>query len=149
MDLSRTALSVVVNQNVCEELIQLREENKLLKNCIKNTNEDITKRMKLYDSLVGLARSNPDDSHYEKRIDSIKSKIGEEVYEKELEKLMSEECDWTHGFNSGMLASTRLYISLLQYTPDIFENEETGDDEEYPIENTWRDALEEFPMLDT
>ena len=149
MDLSNIALSVVMNHSVCEELKQLREENKILKNCIKNTNEDITKRRKLYLNLVALARSNPDDDSYQDRVDFIKSEIGEEVYEKELEKLMSEECDWTHGFNSGMLSSTRLYGDLLQYIPDVYENEETGDDEEYPIENTWRDALEEFPMLDT
>ena len=115
----------------------------------KNTNEDITKRRKLYLNLVALARSNPDDDSYQDRVDFIKSEIGDDVYEKELEKLMSEECDWTHGFNSGMLSSTRLYGDLLQYIPDVYENEETGDDEEYPIENTWRDALEEFPMLDT
>ena len=149
MDSSNIALSVVMNHSICEELKHLREENKILKNCIKNTNEDITKRSKLYLNLVALARSNPDDDSYQDRVEHIKSEIGEEVYEKELEKLMSEECDWTHGFNSGMLSSTRLYGDLLQYIPDVYENEETGDDEEYPIENTWRDALEEFPMLDT
>ena len=61
---------------------------------------------------------------------------------------MSEECDWTHGFNSGMLASTRLYGDLLQYIPDVYENE-SGDDEEFPLEDMWDQAKEEFPMLDT
>ena len=148
MDLSNIALSVVMNHSVCEELKQLREENKILKKCIKNTNEDITKRRKLYLNLVAMARSNPDDESYENRVDYIKSEIGDDVYEKELEKLMGDESEWSHGFNSGMLASTRLYGDLLQYIPDVYENE-SGDDEEYPIENTWRDALEEFPMLDT
>ena len=87
MDLSNIALSVVMNHSVCEELKQLREENKILKNCIKNTNEDITKRSKFYLNLVALARSNPDDESYENRVGHIKSEIGEEVYEKELEKL--------------------------------------------------------------
>ena len=35
MDLSNIALSVVMNHSVCEELKQFREENKLLKKCIK------------------------------------------------------------------------------------------------------------------
>ena len=148
MDLSNVALSVVMNHSVCEELKHLREENKILKNCIKNTNEDITKRRKLYLNLVALARSNPDDDSYQDRVDFIKSEIGDDVYEKELEKLMGDESEWSHGFNSGMLASTRLYGDLLQYTPDVYENE-SGDDEEFPIEDMWDQAKEEFPMLDT
>ena len=148
MDLSNIALSVVMNHSVCEELKQLREENKILKNCIKNTNEDITKRRKLYLNLVAMARSNPDDESYENRVDYIKSEIGDDVYEKELEKLMGDESEWSHGFNSGMLASTRLYGDLLQYIPDVYENE-SGDDEEFPIEDMWDQAKEEFPMLDT
>jgi hypothetical protein len=36
IDPSNTALSVVLNQSVCEELKQLREENKLLKKVLKN-----------------------------------------------------------------------------------------------------------------
>ena len=148
MDLSNIALSVVMNHSVCEELKQLREENKLLKKCINSTNEDITKRRKLYLNLVAMARSNPDDESYENRVNYIKEQIGNDVYEKELEKLMSEECDWTHGFNSGMLASTRLYGDLLQYIPDVYENE-SGDDEEFPVEDMWEQSKEEFPMLDT
>ena len=148
MDLSNIALSVVMNHSVCEELKQLREENKILKKCIKNTNEDITKRRKLYLNLVAMARSNPDDESYENRVDYIKSEIGDDVYEKELEKLMSDESEWSHGFNSGMLASTRLYGDLLQYIPDVYENE-SGDDEEFPLEDMWDQAKEEFPMLDT
>ena len=148
MDLSNVALSVVMNHSVCEELKQLREENKILKNCIKNTNEDITKRSKFYLNLVALARSNPDDESYENRVERIKSEIGEEVYNNELEKLMGDESEWSHGFNSGMLASTRLYGDLLQYIPDVYENE-SGDDEEFPLEDMWDQAKEEFPMLDT
>jgi len=148
MDLSNIALSVVMNHSVCEELKQLREENKILKKCIKNTNEDITKRRKLYLNLVAMARSNPDDESYENRVDYIKSEIGDDVYEKELEKLMGDESEWSHGFNSGMLASTRLYGDLLQYIPDVYENE-SGDDEEFSLEDMWDQAKEEFPMLDT
>ena len=148
MDSSNIALSVVMNHSICEELKHLREENKILKNCIKNTNEDITKRSKFYLNLVALARSNPDDESYENRVERIKSEIGEEVYNNELEKLMGDESEWSHGFNSGMLASTRLYGDLLQYIPDVYENE-SGDDEEFPLEDMWDQAKEEFPMLDT
>ena len=40
IDSSNIALSVVLNQSVCEELKQLREENKLLKKVLKNLVND-------------------------------------------------------------------------------------------------------------
>jgi len=144
MDKLNIALSVV-----SEELQQLREENKMLKNCIKSTKEDIDKRHKLYVNLVSLARSDPSCSKYQGRIDQIKSKIGEKVYKQELAKLMDkDEHDWVHGFNSGMLAATRLYSVLLQYIPDVFDNG-PGDEYEFPVADMWEQAKEEFPMLDT
>jgi len=148
MDSSNIALSVVMNHSICEELKQLREENKLLKNCIKNTNEDITKRTIFYDRLVYLARSHPDDDTRQERIDFVKREIGEDVYEKELEKLMGDYGDYNHGFNSGMLAATRLYGNLLKYTPDVYKNE-SGGEEELPVEDVWRSASEYFPDITT
>ncbi len=149
MDLSNAALSVVVNHSVSEELTKLREENKMLRNRIKSTDEDITRRQKLYQNLVALARSDPDCPKYENRIERIKSEIGEDVYQKELAKLMDEDYhEWTHGFNSGMLASTRLYGSLLQITPGVYEDA-YGDEHEFPLEDTWMEAKELFPDLYT
>tara|TARA_R110002073_G_scaffold427_1_gene3655 strand:+ start:20 stop:508 length:489 start_codon:yes stop_codon:yes gene_type:complete len=120
MVLSNTDLAI------CLELKALRRENKILKTCIKSTTNDISNREKLYEKLVYLARNNPNNTLQE-RIDFVKSEIGEDffeddVYEKEIEKLRSGNRDYTHGFNSGMLASTRLYENLLKYTPEVYEN---------------------------
>ena len=39
-----------------------------------------------------------------------------------------------------MLASTRLYIEIIEYEDDVFENE-SGNDEVYPVERKWVDAI--------
>ena len=146
MELS--ALSIVVNQSICEELKRLKQENAQLKRCIKFTYDDMDKRHNLYFNLVSLARSDTECSSYEKRIDNIKSDIGEKTFNEELSKLQSDEGEWTHGFNSGMLAALRLYGDLLQHEPPDFE-QESEDDEEYTIEDVWKEAQEQFPFLDS
>lgn len=152
MDLSNIALSVVMNHSVSEELKKLREENKILRNCIKYTTEDISNRERFYHSLVYLARNNPNNTLQE-RIDFVKSGIGEDfftddVYEKEIKKLRSGNKDYTLGFNSGMLASTRLYENLLEYTPEVYKNE-SGKLDEVQVEINRRCASACFPDLDT
>jgi hypothetical protein len=147
MDSSNIALSVVMNHSICEELKHLREENKVLKNCIKNANYDINNRTYFYNSLVYLARRNPNNT-FQERGEYVKSEIGEEVYKKELEKLKGEYGNYTHGFNSGILATTRLYGELLKHTPTVYENE-NGSEEELSVEDAWRSALSYFPDIET
>ena len=147
MDSSNIALSVVMNHSICEELKHLREENKVLKNCIKNATYDINNKTDFYNSLVYLARRNPNNT-FQERCELVKSKMGEDVYKKELEKLKGGYRNYTHGFNSGILATTRLYRELLKYTPTVYENE-NGSEEELSVEDAWRSALIYFPDIET
>ena len=84
-----------------------------------------------YFDLVWYARKDVDKLLEEERYDILATvqKI-EEKYPKETSDLKDHELsDWTHGFNSGMLASARLYLSII----------------EYDLEQ----ALEDFPELDS
>ena len=84
-----------------------------------------------YCSLVWYARANP-----KKHTGSIKEAVlkgiseVENKYPKETDSFNEEGAnDWVHGFNSGMLASARLYLSM--------------------IEESVEQALEDFPELDS
>jgi len=83
-----------------------------------------------YNSLVWLARKQPE--HYEnpkilKLIEEVKEQYPEEVSE-----LSSEsEGDWSHGFNSGCLASMRYALECFNAFGAVNQ------------------ADEEFPFLDT
>jgi hypothetical protein len=87
-----------------------------------------------YWNLVWYARSDP--QCYPNREDSLRATVFmaqsqiEGAYPKETGDLNSPDIsDWTHGFNSGMLAALNLVTSAIDFGMDI--------------------ALEEFPMLDT
>lgn len=138
------ALSIVVNNITLDELKMLRSKNKKLEKAYKSLQEDLKTRMNYYEACVALARTLPDDPQC--RIDRIKNKLGDN-YEKELGRLQEVDSEWCHGFNSGMLASTRLYLGLSEYEDGTIE----GDDgeENYPVEEMWEEAKEDFPFLDT
>ena len=105
---------------------------------------------KKYFDLVWYARSPPsDDPSWVDTPESIRTgalnsqaKV-EEMYPDEVDELKSEASDWTHGFNSGMLACLRLVMTA--------QNREQLTDDEG--ETYWYggvdDAVEEFPFLDT
>jgi len=84
-----------------------------------------------YFDLVWYARKDENKLLEEERYDVLASmKKVEEKYPKETEELNDPElCDWSHGFNSGMLAASRLYLSM--------------------IEENVEQAIEEFPFLDS
>ena len=140
------ALAIVVNYITLEELQLLRSKNAKLEKAYKSLRSDLKQREEYYFNLVSLARTRDDDPPI--RLTRIKRGLGVENYDKELSKLEGEEGDWNHGFNSGMLAATRLYGGLGEYEDDTFENE-SGDEEVYPVEKKWEDAKEDFPFLDS
>jgi len=73
-----------------------------------------------YWDLVWMARKRPEDlllPQVKNPFDEVNAK-----YPGELEKLQGEEGDWTHGFNSGMLACLRLLSSYA--LPHNFEGDE-------------------------
>lgn len=67
-----------------------------------------------YCDLVWYARANPkkllEGEHYEglKIIQDLKDK-----YPKETTDIKSDD-NWSHGFNSGMLAASRLYLEMIE-----------------------------------
>jgi len=90
----------------------------------------IVEMMEKYDALVWFARKHPEwlrDGH-----PSMPGMVEVKMkYKEEVEKLSGEVGDWTHGFNSGCLASLRLAVSLMT-------SRGGGEDD-----------FEEFPALDT
>lgn len=104
-----------------------------------------------YDSLVWYARSMPASAttYWEKvpseiRDGAFRAQMRvEEDYPEDITELRNSEDNWTHGFNSGVLAALR-FVSTAQY-PVLIDDEEGT-----PI---WYggvdDAKEEFPSLDT
>ena len=145
MNLSNNALTVVMNYSTCEDLKLLKEHNGKIMKAIKSAVEDLSSKKNYYFNLVALARTDPDNKT---RIDKIKVDIGVNNFNKELANLDGSSSEWYHGFNSGMLAATRLYGDLVDYEDGVFENEE-GVDEIYPVEDKWDQAKNDFPFLDT
>ena len=86
-----------------------------------------------YHDLVWYARSSPDC--YPDKEDDLRAAVFlnqtaiEAAYPKETGNLGSEDGQWHHGFNSGMLAAARFIGDLLDGNLEL--------------------AREEFPMLDT
>ena len=79
-----------------------------------------------YEELVLFARSGrnihmPVVKNHRERIEGM--------YPKEIEDLLGETGDWSHGFNSGMLAGMRLIVSMMEYNTEH--------------------AVENFPELDS
>ena len=99
--------------------------------------DEIHEMMEKYCSLVWLARSSPDpnsehwaDTPNEIFLEAFKQQeIVKSKYPKDIDDLSSEDGDFHHGFNSGMLAGLRYAVEML-----------TGDAEF---------ARDNFPELDT
>jgi hypothetical protein len=86
----------------------------------------ITKETK-YTDLIWYARSSPENINI-KGVRENKERI-ENLYPNEVTDLQSENGDWYHGFNSGMLAALRYVLTM----------DDLG----------IKQADEEFPMLDS
>lgn len=94
-------------------------------NFIEEHEEAISELHDKYESLVWYSRTDRDRWD----IKAVYAKIRDihKKYPSEIKKLVGENSDWHHGFNSGMLACLRLH--------------------DYPLGII--DGLNEFPMLDT
>jgi len=92
---------------------------------IEEQEQAVTELHMKYDMLVWYARSNPDNWDIPKVKERIK--LITSSYPEEVKDLNSEDYEWHHGFNSGMLACLRLM--------------------DYPLGVV--DGLKEFPFLDT
>lgn len=111
-----------------------------------------------YCNLVWWARSDRDKLLREEIYEGIIAQLKiEKEHPKEINDLMNDYTNWTHGFNSGMLAALRLVTGLMSKTIielDEEELEEYGDDVWLTENDVYvaifqEDALDEFPFLDT
>jgi len=85
-------------------------------------------KLEKYEKLVWYARSSSQDIN----IKLLRANV-ERLYEEETNDLCSmEDGDWSHGFNSGMMAGLRYALGLMSRSK--MENQMTEDD---------------FPFLDT
>lgn len=107
---SDQALRVVLNVTETDELKRLREENRKLKDMHAAIVELTEQHEKKYFDLVWYARRYPVDA-LDPYIRGLMDKV-EAEHTTETKDLASEKGDWTHGFNSGLLAASRLYSSF-------------------------------------
>ena len=152
-----TILSMLNEEQELELLSELEKKVKRE----KGIGDRISEIMEKYFDLVWMARR--DEALMRARPD-IRKTFNKLVakYPGELEKLQSEEGDWQHGFNSGMLACSRLlsaYAMPYDYKKKAGgEGEDEGVDSEDDSDDDsivfTRDfniemAEQEFPMLDS
>ena len=99
-----------------------------------------------YFDLVWYARKYPEDRQIP-GVDEAMKEV-ERKYPKDIQQYMTEP-DWTHGFNSGMLASARL-LHAYSLDPDWTEVL-SDDDSDFIITRDMEIGMaeENFPSLDT
>lgn len=102
------------------------KKNERIKEAVKLMTENCNNK---YFDLVWYARANkPKLLAAEQYEDVYKMNEIEKKYPNEISDLGSDD-NWSHGFNSGMLAASRLYLGM--------------------IEESVEDAILEFPCLDS
>mmetsp|Transcript_37462 Transcript_37462/g.76242 ORF Transcript_37462/g.76242 Transcript_37462/m.76242 type:complete len:149 (-) Transcript_37462:557-1003(-) len=88
-----------------DTVIALRAENKVLREALKAVEDTATEQLKKSFELVWFARNRCRYPNHEasKRIETA------EEHQKALSKLRGPDCDFHHGFNSGLLAASRMF----------------------------------------
>ena len=141
------ALAVVVSHKVSNELQALRDENSRLKSALESVQNAVADDSQYYFNLVWIARGleGDDRENNSQVLAEIRSMGREDRFVLDLENMSGDGGDWFHGFNSGMLAASRMYHGLANSTEDIpciygsvFTMKQQRDR-----------AINEFPMLDT
>ena len=156
--LNTMAILSMLNEEQELELLSALEKKVKREKSIKWRIKQI---MEKYFDLVWMARK--DEALMRARPDI--RKIFNETsakYPGELKKLQSEEGDWTHGFNSGMLACSRLLAAYAM--PYDYKNKDEPEDSNKDVDEEFdsdddsifftRDfnidmAERDFPMLDS
>jgi hypothetical protein len=86
--------------------------------------ENVVEKLKKYDDLIWYARTSPENYN----IKGVKENMDriENLYPNEVTELSSENSDWQHGFNSGMVAALRYVLIMddlgLEQANDEFPN---------------------------
>ena len=140
---TNAALNVVANHLEGSEIKALRKENLRLENNLKALKKQTKVHMEWYFHLVWAARGQNRDQVVLDKYEGAER----ESLKLELGKLSSESGNWQHGFNSGMLAASRLY-SDFAHAGSVVEDEE-GEEVEGDPDADRSFALQSFPMLDS
>ena len=120
---------------------------------LKDLQEAFTAFEKKYFDLVWYARSQPRHMMEEQGtpehiiVGALNAQARkEEMYPDEIDDYKKTP-DWTHGFNSGCLATMRFVLSAM--SKEIFPDQESEDPDATWSMGGIEDAKEEFPQLDT
>jgi hypothetical protein len=157
MDALRVVASVSVD-DIAGERDALRNELAEVKKALEVVKSKAAEDGEKYSDLVWIARRNIDAVLADPDHPSLPGVV--EIMAKhplELRKLQGQDGDWQHGFNSGMLAASRMYMGLsIAYEEDMAEDLELEyhDPNDIPPVSerlaVWRqNALDDFPMLDS
>jgi hypothetical protein len=85
----------------------------------KHTLNELKQLEKKYETLVWYARKSPQQIATFPGLQAAIDRV-EQQYPDETAALRSAQCgDWSHGFNSGMLAAARLVQDLMKLHPDV------------------------------
>ena len=159
MDALRAVANVSVN-NVAAERDALRSELEEVKKALEAVKSKAAKDSEKYLDLVWIARCNIDavlsDPDHPSRPGVVEIMAKHRL---ELRKLQGQDGDWQHGFNSGLLAASRMYKGLsIAYEEDMVnfgpdELEFMYDGNVPPVSErlaaSRQNAVDDFPMLDS
>ncbi len=131
-------LAAKKDTNAKEEISRLRAENNALKNALNEITSCADEHMKVKSELVWFAlnRTRYPTHPTSKHIETSESHRGE------IEKLRSNDCDFHHGFNFGVLASSRLFKNITEIVKKA-ENSDDLSEKQKEVENVKRN----FPDL--
>ena len=121
-----------------DEIKRLRAQNDALKSALNEISSCAEEHMKAKLELVWFAMNR---TRYPTHPTS-KFMESSESHRAELQKLKSNECDFHHGFNFGVLASSRLFKNI----SDIVQNVEEQNEEENQKERV-EEVKQSFPDL--
>ena len=129
----------------------------------KEIEEKLSELTEKYFHLVWYARKAPSDDkeYWDGTPDEIKTKALNEVsrieefFPDDVDELVEDESNWTHGFNSGCLAAFRFVQTAIDTKLHEVDDEDTWEDDTIPDGTKMvcfggiEQAEEEFPFLDT
>ena len=159
MELSMDALRVVASVSVNDvgaERDAIRNELAEVKKALEAVKSKAAEGGEKYFDLVWIMRRNieavlADPEHPSRpKVVEILAK-----YPHEMRKFETINPDWQHGFNSGMLAASRMYMGLsIAYEEDMAEDLEYDNPKDIPpvserLAMRRQNALDDFPMLDS
>ena len=142
-----SALQVVAKHTEGQEIVRLREENLKLQTMLNGLEAQMEEKHDFYEYLVRSARRRqgfPDNYALLSTGEAFRQNYGDRKFaalqQAKLKLSDPDTGDWTHGFNSGVLAAVRLAWGL-----SIIEDQNVCQGHE---EQQRQCVIDEFPCLD-